>query len=383
MAEDNCPECGAPVAGGRAGCQALFEEVGLRAFSDARYGAVHRLVVDAYAMQHPEPYCHSAKSYAAHLTGLCCGVERGGNPGVYRAINQWLNGKAPIDKPQVLTSRGQLTIANLRVVSSAEEHIKRAREWAKSVWEAYGAQHELARQWIEAALRVKTVRWALVRNLPRWQASNIVFFWSALCVRIAPTLHGSNRMEVSMADAKSVSITRLITVPALITLVVTIVRLVGELQHWGKPWVGNEAGGGAALIGISWLPIIFGPYFAWKLAAAGDRPASGGKAIGFAFVSLAVFVLAGFSTRLTLRDHKPTYFTLIPFVLMLVAAFIPRVGWRSLGNTLLAYAFAARVPVLVVMYVAMSANGGHGWGTHYDAVDPMLAQASLITKWAA
>lgn len=184
-----------------------------------------------------------------------------------------------------------------------------------------------------------------------------------------------------MADTKSVSITRLITVPALITLAVTILRLVGELQHWGKPWVGNEAGGGAALIGISWLPIIFGPYFAWKLAAAGDRPASGGKAIGFALLSLAVFVLAGLGTTLTLRNGKPTYFTLVPFVVMLVAAFIPGIAWRSLGCALLAYAFAARVPVLVVMYIAMSANGGHGWGTHYDAIDPMFAQASLLKKW--
>jgi len=31
----------------------------------------------------------------------------------------------------------------------------------------------------------------------------------------------------------------------------------------------------------------------------------------------------------------------------------------------LAYAFAARIPVLVVMFIAMSANGGQGWGTHY------------------
>ncbi len=158
MAEDKCPECGASVAGGHAGCQALFEEVGLRAYSDPRFGAVHRLVVDAYAMQHPEPYCHSAKSYAAHLTGLCCSVERGGNPVIYRAINQWLNGKVPIEKPQVLTPHGSMTIVDLRAASRPEEQVKRAHEWAKSVWDAHASQHELARQWIEAALRVKTVR---------------------------------------------------------------------------------------------------------------------------------------------------------------------------------------------------------------------------------
>jgi hypothetical protein len=52
-----------------------------------------------------------------------------------------------------------------------------------------------------------------------------------------------------------------------------------------------------------------------------------------------------------------------------------------LGNTLLAYAFAARIPVLVVMFLAMRGNDGQGWGTHYDAVAPMLASASFARKF--
>jgi hypothetical protein len=152
MAENKCPDCGASGVVGREACQALFEEVGLRAYGDARFGSVHRLVVDAYCMQHPERYCHSAKSYAAHLTGLCCGVEHGGDPTIYRATQQWLNGRASIDKPDVLSFRGQVTLADLRAASSAEEHIKVARQWAQCVWDAYAAQHELARQWVNAAL---------------------------------------------------------------------------------------------------------------------------------------------------------------------------------------------------------------------------------------
>ena len=74
-----------------------------------------------------------------------------------------------------------------------------------------------------------------------------------------------------MEERKSISITSLITIPALITLGITILRLVGELEHWPKPWFSAAAGGGGAIIGISWLPIIFGPYFALKLAGAGDR----------------------------------------------------------------------------------------------------------------
>jgi len=182
-----------------------------------------------------------------------------------------------------------------------------------------------------------------------------------------------------MADEKGVQITRLIAIPTVITLAVTILRLVGELEHWPTPWFSTAAGGGAALVGISWLPIIFGPYFALKLATAGEGPASMGKAIIFAVLSLLVFALAALLFGVTISH--PSLLTLVALLLMLAAAFIPGIGWQSLGNTLVAYAFAARIPVLVVMYFAMNANGGAGWGTHYDAVPPALAHASLGMKF--
>src|SRR5208282_2415722 len=123
----------------------------------------------------------------------------------------------------------------------------------------------------------------------------------------------------SMGDTKSVSILKLIAMPAAITLVVTILRLVGELAHWPSPFFNAHPGGGAAIVGISWLPIVFGPYFALKLAEAGEGAASTGKAIGFAGLSLVVFVLAGFMFGKTISH--PSYFTLVPLLLMLVAAF--------------------------------------------------------------
>ena len=182
-----------------------------------------------------------------------------------------------------------------------------------------------------------------------------------------------------MEEGKSISITSLITIPALITLGITILRLVGELEHWPKPWFNAAAGGGGAIVGISWLPIIFGPYFALKLAGAGDRPSSVGKAAGFAVLGLVVLVLGGVLAGAT-HMHL-SILTLVAFLVMLVAAFIPGIGWRSLGNTLLAYAFAARIPVLIVMFLAMRGNGGQGWGTHYDVVPDTFAQASFARKF--
>jgi len=182
-----------------------------------------------------------------------------------------------------------------------------------------------------------------------------------------------------MEETKPMSITSLVAIPALITLGITVLRLAGELEHWPKPWFSAAAGGGGAIIGISWLPIIFGPYFALKLVGAGDGPSSVGKAIGFVILGLVLFVLAGLLAQASFAHHP--IWTLVAFLLMLVAAFIPGIGWRSLGNTLLAYAFAARIPVLVVMFLAMRGNDGQGWGTHYDAVAPMFASASFARKF--
>jgi hypothetical protein len=176
-----------------------------------------------------------------------------------------------------------------------------------------------------------------------------------------------------------VSVGRLILVPAIITLAITILRLIGELQGW-SPFLFNKApGGGFALVGISWLPIIFGPYFAWKVAVVGARPSGMGKAFGTVGLAIVVLVLGsvvlffGFTKQMVVV-------ALLGGVIQLASAFVARIGWPALGNTLLAYAFAARIPVVVVMYIAMSANGGTGWGTHYD-VAPGFTVTSLAARW--
>ena len=82
-----------------------------------------------------------------------------------------------------------------------------------------------------------------------------------------------------MEERKSISITSLITIPALITLGITILRLVGELEHWPKPWFSAAGGGGGAIVGISWLPIVFVPtlhhpqqLLVSNLSESGHRP---------------------------------------------------------------------------------------------------------------
>ena len=81
-AVERCDGCGLEIAGGAAGCQSLMDEMLALHFGDARYFGVHRLFVDAYSMQHPDRYCVSFKSLAAHLAHLCWSLERGGSDAV-------------------------------------------------------------------------------------------------------------------------------------------------------------------------------------------------------------------------------------------------------------------------------------------------------------
>ena len=106
---------------------------------------------DAYCMQHLAVYCKSAKSYAAHLTRLCCGIEYNGNEKVYKAIQTWLNGKVDIVKPTPLAFLGKLTIADVRDAPPAHK-ADTVENWISDVWRAYQSQHALARMWIKQAV---------------------------------------------------------------------------------------------------------------------------------------------------------------------------------------------------------------------------------------
>jgi hypothetical protein len=142
--------CGARV-GGRQACQEIFNELSAQAWSSPARGSVHNLVVDAYAMQHSEEYGRSVKSYIAHLTALCCGVEAAGDRELYWQIPRWLDGRVDLVRPQDLPDRGSLTIADVRNPAREEEYPELVRRWASDVWQAYAVLHETARQWLNEA----------------------------------------------------------------------------------------------------------------------------------------------------------------------------------------------------------------------------------------
>jgi hypothetical protein len=168
---------------------------------------------------------------------------------------------------------------------------------------------------------------------------------------------------------------RLIIVPALITLAVTLLRLAGELQRWSPKLFSREAGGAGAIIGIVWLVPIFAIYFALKLNRAGRGPSSRGRAIRFALAAVVtefvfIFAVSKLSPAIGVTIVVINVASLIPL-------WIAYRGWTELGKVQVAYGLAARIPVAVLMFVAMAAN----WGTHYELGPPGLPQMSLVSKW--
>ncbi|MEK6287050.1 MAG: hypothetical protein AABO57_15025 [Acidobacteriota bacterium] len=173
-----------------------------------------------------------------------------------------------------------------------------------------------------------------------------------------------------MADTSNsrISIAQLIFIPSVITLAVTLLRLVGELQHWPNVLFNRDAGGPGSIIGITWLALVFGAYFAVKLARAGETPPNAGRVIGYALLGLAVSFGGGF-LGFGMKAEFPGKI-LVGLVLIAVGGLIPFLGWKALAKVLLAYGYAARIPVVILMYFAMRGS----WGTHYDAIPPEFPQ---------
>lgn len=112
-------------------------------------------------------------------------------------------------------------------------------------------------------------------------------------------------------------------VPALITLAITIARLALELAG-GPAWLASSAGGGGrAVLGIVWLPVLFGAWFAFRL-----------------------------------RHHIPG----------------GKAFWLRLWKTLTVYGLLARVPVVVITILAVLGN----WGTHYEKFGSLTGTMSRI-----
>ncbi len=67
-----------------------------------------------------------------------------------RILQQWLNGKKQLEKPELLDNVGSMTISHVVDAGDGTEHARRVNEWAESIWDAY-ADYLLV--WPESGLK--------------------------------------------------------------------------------------------------------------------------------------------------------------------------------------------------------------------------------------
>lgn len=161
MRASRCPGCGAefpdiegPVhryMKSSPGCWSAYGEVLAREYTDPAYFAVHRLTVDAYAVQHPGSSTdrQSMQSVGLHLVRLCLVFEHGLEPeranqamleaGRSKHLFTWLE---PPD------SVGAITVADVVGATTVAEHHELVRAWARGAWEAWWDHHGTIRSWL-------------------------------------------------------------------------------------------------------------------------------------------------------------------------------------------------------------------------------------------
>jgi hypothetical protein len=157
---------------------------------------------------------------------------------------------------------------------------------------------------------------------------------------------------------------------------VTLLRLVGELRGWSPPYFSRLPGGGLSPLGITWLAPLVGLHLGWRLQRARVPAPSGVRSVFVPAAAAALGSLAALIAGKALQTSWTAGYTLWAAVSVVVAA-VTFAAWPSLGRPLLAYAWAARLPVVLVMALAI----WKGWGTHYDVPPPGFPAMPPLKRW--
>ncbi len=132
------------------GCWSVYSEVLAREYSDPRYFEVHRLTVDAYAVQHPgSKNRQSIQSVGVHLIRLCLFLEHGLKAEeANEAMLQAGKNKQSFFYLEPPQNFGSITAADIYQAKSVQEHETIVKEWARTVWEAWSTHHDVVREWL-------------------------------------------------------------------------------------------------------------------------------------------------------------------------------------------------------------------------------------------
>lgn len=129
-------------------CWSAFGEVLAAEYASPDLLPVHRLSVDAYAVQHP---CGESRqtiqTVGLHLARLYIQPE---HPRPPRETNEVMRGFATRKASlQRLTPprRFSITVADVAPFAGATQHAEKVRAWVLAAWHDWRAAHECIRRW--------------------------------------------------------------------------------------------------------------------------------------------------------------------------------------------------------------------------------------------
>jgi hypothetical protein len=155
-----CPGCAAgfaPMDGpthrymaSSPGCWAAFGEVLAREYADPALFDIHRLSVDAYAVQHPgTPSRQSIQSVGLHLCRLILQLERGLAPQRANAAMLALGrGKQRFTWLEPPPDRGAVSVADVRAAQGAAAHADAVQRWARAALAAWSGHRPTLDAWL-------------------------------------------------------------------------------------------------------------------------------------------------------------------------------------------------------------------------------------------
>jgi uncharacterized protein DUF5946 len=165
-AMSTCPGCGLvallddgpcdPYGGSSPACWATFNAVTAKDYGEYQYPEVHRLIVDAYMSQHATFATPAGRrSVVVHLVGLYLVLERGmKGEAVVRTLGQVFPDKRDVPSLVPKPLPGPMTIGSVHAAATFEDHDRRGRAWALSVWKAWAPHHE----WIQSLAKEALAR---------------------------------------------------------------------------------------------------------------------------------------------------------------------------------------------------------------------------------
>jgi len=160
-----CPGCGSRLAavGGpthaymisSTACWAAFNAVIAREFENPDLMPVHRMSVDAWAVQHPGDGSRRAiQSVGLHLARLWVQLDRGlEGEAANRVMSGFARRKAELPELPPRTCY-TMTVADVIAAEEPSAHRAGVRQWAEAVWMDWADQHDFIRRWAEGDVKV-------------------------------------------------------------------------------------------------------------------------------------------------------------------------------------------------------------------------------------